>query len=62
MSSTSSVIAIAKTPSLKASMRLVSHRFMGADFGSRPGYPSGMARTHHFRMMAPPQGPVRVRA
>ncbi len=56
------MIAIAKTPSLKASIRPVSHRFMGADFGSRPGYPSGMTRTHHFRMMAPLQGPVRVRA
>ena len=62
MSSTSSVIAIAKTPSLKASILPVSHRFMGRDFGPGRGYPLGMARTTNLRMMAPPQGPVRVRA
>jgi hypothetical protein len=61
MSSTSRVIAIAKTPSLKASMRPVSHRFMRPDFCPGPGYPLRMARVNDFRMMAPPQGPVRVR-
>jgi hypothetical protein len=35
---------------------------MRADFCSRPGYPFGMTRATDFRMMAPPQGPVRVRA
>jgi hypothetical protein len=34
----------------------------GRAFGPGRGYPLGMARTGTFRMMAPLQGPVRVRA
>ena len=44
------------------SLRPASHRFMPRGFGPSPGYPLHMARATDFRMMAPPQGPVRVRA